>query len=107
MMDTHTGKALQPEAHLAQSVAAILRTPLGELIMAFDYGSELPLLIDSPLNPEGLGALSAAAIDAVLRWESRLQLRRARAQGNAEGGVTLTLEGVFQNEPVRLAVPIQ
>src|SRR5689334_3853401 len=49
-MDAATGKALDGNAHLAQSIGDILFTPLGSLIMRRDYGSMLFDLIDQPFN---------------------------------------------------------
>ena len=50
MIGTHaaTGKRLEGNAHLAQSIADILTTPLGTRLMRHDYGSLLPELIDQP-----------------------------------------------------------
>ena len=53
-MSRETGTALDGNAHLAQSIGDILSTPLGARVMRRDYGSDLPDLIDRPLNGETL-----------------------------------------------------
>ena len=49
-MDRNTGRTLDGDAHLAQSIGDILTTPLGSRVMRRDYGSMLFELIDQPLN---------------------------------------------------------
>lgn len=49
-MDATTGKPLSGDAHLAQSVADILTTPIGSRVMRRSYGSLIPSLIDAPIN---------------------------------------------------------
>ncbi|MNM57510.1 Lysozyme [compost metagenome] len=52
MMGMHaaTGRSLTGLAHLRQSVADIITTPIGSRIRRRRYGSEVPELIDQPLN---------------------------------------------------------
>ncbi|MCS6520867.1 hypothetical protein NYA10_29720, partial [Burkholderia thailandensis] len=50
-MNARTGRAIAGQAHIEQSVADILFTPLGTRVMRRDYGSLLPELIDGPVNP--------------------------------------------------------
>ena len=50
-MDRNTGRAIDGNDHLRQSIADILSTPIGTRVMpARDYGSMLPDLVDQPLN---------------------------------------------------------
>ncbi|MGD7246543.1 GPW/gp25 family protein, partial [Ralstonia pseudosolanacearum] len=50
-MNSSTGRAIADRPHLAQSIGDILTTPIGSRVMRRDYGSEVPDLIDQPLNP--------------------------------------------------------
>lgn len=112
-MDARTGKPLADTAHLAQSVADILGTPLGSRVMRRDYGSLLPELIDQPFNPTTQVRLYAAVAIALQRWEPRLRLRRVQIAPAAEPGVfTVDLEGERTDVPApnahaRLTVPLR
>lgn len=104
-----TLRGLTPLAHLAQSVEDILFTPLGTRVMRRDYGSRLPDLIDAPINGETVIEVYAATVEALDRWEPRLDLQRVQVVA-AEAGYlaldltveydarieTLSVEGAFQ-----------
>lgn len=115
-VDAATGRALSGDAHLAQSIADILTTPIGSRVIRRDYGSTLFQLIDQPMNAVGRLRLFAAVAEALRRWEPRLQLTRvsivdggaARATG---GAFTLLLEGRRTDVPdpnalSRLTIPL-
>lgn len=111
-MSATTGKPLDGVAHLAQSIADILTTPVGSRVMRRDYGSQLPQLIDQPYNTATRIRLYAAIATALMRWEPRVRLTRvAIEQGAAPGSVTVTLEGTRTDTPtasaVGLTVPLQ
>jgi len=74
-MHAITGKPLSGTAHLAQSVADILTTPLGSRVMRRDYGSLLPELIDQPAHSRIHVRLFAAIALALMRWERRIELQ--------------------------------
>lgn len=75
-MDRRTGQALDGTAHLVQSIADLLTTPLGSRIGRRDYGSQLPDLIDAPAHAATRVQLIAATATALLRWEPRITLQR-------------------------------
>lgn len=107
-----SGTALDGTAHLAQSVADILTTPIGTRVMRRDYGSMLFDLIDQPLNAATRLLIFAATALALTRWEPRLRLRKVALGGNnAEGELTLELDGELvdpgANSRVLLSVPIR
>lgn len=99
-MSRDTGRTLAPDAHLAQSVADILTTPVGSRVMRRDYGSELPRLIDAPVNGETLVDLYAATAEALARWEPRITLRRVQVAEAQAGRVVLRIEGDSADGPV-------
>jgi len=111
-MDKTTGKALSGGAHLAQSIADILTTPLGSRVMRRDYGSLLFELIDKPINPAIRMLIHAATAIALRRWEPRLRLSRVQLQGEpAAGRLTLRIEGTRTDLPAAnglqtLTIPI-
>jgi uncharacterized protein len=77
-IDARTGKRLDGDAHLRQSIADILYTPIGSRVGLRDYGSLLLELIDKAMNPAGRLRLVAAIADALRRWEPRIRLIRVR-----------------------------
>lgn len=95
--DAATGAPLEGVAHLRQSIRDILITPVGSRVMRRDYGSELPRLVDAPLNGRTLVRLYAATARALARWEPRIAVTRVQAEAVADTGrVTLTVEGRYR-----------
>ncbi|MDO9607214.1 MAG: GPW/gp25 family protein [Brevundimonas sp.] len=91
-----TGAALDPnsDAHLAQSIGDILTTPIGSRPLRRTYGSELPDLIDQPIDPRRLPIkIFAATAMALLAWEPRVRLSRVQLEAGASGVGTLRLTG--------------
>lgn len=111
-MSATTGKTLSDTAHLAQSIADILTTPLGSRVMRRDYGSLLFDLIDRPVNSAMRLLLQAATAVALKRWEPRLRLTRVTLQGEAAAGrLTIGIEGKRTDLPaasatVSLVIPL-
>lgn len=94
--NAQTGKPLSGIDHLRQSIRDILATPVGTRVMRRTYGSRLYELIDAPLNPRTILELYAATVEAIMRWEPRIQVQQVTATEVAEGGkVSLTLEGLY------------
>lgn len=111
-MNNKTGAALDGLAHVRQSIADILTTPIGSRVMRRDYGSDLFRLIDSPINEATLVRIYAATGDAIRKWEPRVSVEQINARAlpdhAADGklaidleveylpeGRTLTLEGLI------------
>lgn len=95
-MDRHTGKPISGDAHLAQSIADILMTPLGSRVMRRDYGSLLFDLLDQPFNAASKLLIFAATALALRTWEPRIRLRQATLtlpEDGAAGQAVLTLTG--------------
>lgn len=93
-MNRHTGEVLVGDAHLAQSISDILSTPKGTLVMQRAYGSDLPDVLDQPLNGETTIDAFLAIAEALDTWEPRVSIERieiieARA-GHAR--INLTIE---------------
>ncbi|HEY4546945.1 MAG TPA: GPW/gp25 family protein [Pedomonas sp.] len=100
-MNAITGKVMEGEAHLRQSIADILTTPIGTRVARRDYGSLISELIDQPFNPATRLRLSSAVAQALARWEPRLRLHRVTIAPSGEpGGFHLTVEGVPADTPV-------
>jgi uncharacterized protein len=112
-IDRDTGQTLSGNAHLAQSVADILSTPLGTRVMRRNYGSMLFDLIDQPLNAVTRALTFAATAIAIREWEPRLRLTRISFTGNfAAGRPVIDIEGERTDLPapnnrVSLSIPIR
>lgn len=108
-MSTRSGRAIEGNAHLAQSIADILTTPIGSRVMRREYGSLLPDLIDAPLNDATRLQAYAATAMALMRWEPRIRLSRVQLfLGERVGQVMLDIEGshVDANAPLSLRIPL-
>ncbi|WP_213908628.1 GPW/gp25 family protein [Stutzerimonas nitrititolerans] len=108
-MSAGTGRMVADSAHLAQSIADILTTPIGSRVMRREYGSQLPDLIDAPLNDATRLQAYAATAMALMRWEPRIRLSRVQLfLGDRPGQAVLDVEGTRtdSNEPLSLRVPL-
>ena len=95
-MSATSGAALSDMAHLRQSIATILFTPVGSRVMRRRFGSLLPELIDQPDSPTTRVRLFAAVAGALMRWEPRLRISRVQlASGTTPGTAELVLEGTY------------
>jgi phage baseplate assembly protein W len=95
-MSRTTGKALGGFDHLRQSIQDILSTPVGTRVHRRDYGSDLPRLVDRPMNATLASDMVAAAATALDRWEPRLNLERITVDRvTAEGQIELSLTGYY------------
>lgn len=90
-MSRTNGRAVEFDAHLAQSINDILTTPVGSRVMRRDYGSDLPRLIDAPLNGETQVDVFAAVAEALDRWEPRLRLVRVSIDSAVAGRMQLSM----------------
>lgn len=88
-----TARPIDDAARLAQSIGDILSTPRGTRVMRRDYGSDLPLLIDQPMNGETVVDIYAATAEAIDRWEPAFQLRRVEIAAASAGRMELRLTG--------------
>ena len=91
-MDRTTGRQIAGEDHLRQSITDILTTPIGSRVMRREYGSDLPALIDAPINSKTIVDVFQAAAEAIGRWEPRIRLRRVQVSAAEAGRMTLILE---------------
>jgi len=112
-MDARAGSFADDDAHLRQSIADILTTPIGSRIQRRDYGSLLPELIDQPFNDATRLRLYGATATALMRWEPRLRLSRITlSRGQAPGTFVLDLDGqravpTGASRTTRLSVPLR
>jgi len=94
-MSSETGKALSGLDHLKQSIRDVLTTPLGSRVMLRDYGSRLFELVDAPMNRATIVEIYVATIEAIRKWEPRVEITRVIAEAIEPGKITIALEGVY------------
>ena len=90
-LNSRGGIALASEKEkLAQSIAIILNTPIGQRVMRPTFGSRLHELIFAPANPETFGLAEMYVQDALNFWEPRIQVIDVIAgTDEAQSGVLL------------------
>ena len=95
-MNVDTGAELAGFSHLEQSIRDILLTPKGSRVMLRDYGSDLFLLIDQPLNESTKMAIMAATVGALSTWEPRIQVQSVTVAADpANGSISLNLTALY------------
>jgi uncharacterized protein len=90
-----TGKALSGIEHLKQSITDILNTPKGSRVMRRDYGSDLPELVDAPMNLSTLSRIYAATAAAIHMWEPRFKVTKVTVSSAQPGQIVLDLDGIY------------
>ncbi|WP_442906291.1 GPW/gp25 family protein [Janthinobacterium sp. P210006] len=120
-MHAATGRPLSGLAHILQSVSDILTTPIGSRLMRRRYGSEVPELIDQPLNSATVLRIYAATAYAIRLWEPRLNLTGLQLEtgeagaaknavgsvvGNVVGGITSKYGGVVSDMKDKIGASI-
>lgn len=105
-MDIATGRRLSGIAHLRQSVETILTTPIGSRVMRRDFGSRLPELVDKNITQSLKMRMFAATVEALRKWEPRLEVQRVFVEpsSDAQHTVSLAIEGIYlpNGRPVTL-----
>ncbi len=106
-VDASTGRIITGQVHLAQSIATIWATRIGERVMLLAFGSNLR----SHLGEDVTGALALQIYDdlttAIIRWEPEyrmidfqlVSLTRKGGMGIRHGGVYYP-EGRFGNRTI-------
>lgn len=97
-MNRITGRQLSGIEHLQQSLTDLLTTPKGTRIMRADYGSDIPRLVDLPVNSELLLDLIAATADAIAKWEPRFKVSQVNFSTITESQVIISLSGKYLPE---------
>lgn len=87
-----TGAVVSGAAHVRQSIADILRTPLGSRVLRRDYGSALFALLDTPASAVLQVDLIQATAAALTRWEPRVIVEQIRVSLGAPGQVLIDLD---------------
>lgn len=103
-VSAETGKRLSGADHLRQSVIDILTTPKRSRVLLRSYGSDLPNLLDNPLDESNRVRIIAATASALAQWEPRLKVTRITVNRQQEGAFELTVEGVNKESGIQLTL---
>ncbi|WP_282094314.1 GPW/gp25 family protein [Epibacterium ulvae] len=90
-LDRNTGRKIEGQDHLGQSIFDILSTPKGTVTMLREYGSDLPDLLGRPINDETMIDVFQAVAEALDRWEPRISVARINIVSAGPGFVELEL----------------
>lgn len=91
-MNKSTGLAITESEHISQSITDILTTPIGSRVMRREYGSEIFILIDAPMNGVTKMRLMAATVMAIINWEPRVKVTSMTPTVNFDGEVIMTID---------------
>lgn len=91
-MSRDTGKVLSGTDHIYQSVKDILTTPTGTRRMLMGYGSDLPLLVDNPIDRITEIRVVMATAVALSRWEPRISIDAVTTVRAGSGKIIVNIE---------------
>lgn len=105
MMNAQTGRIMSLAEHVHQSIQNILFTRMGTRVQREEYGSLLPLLLDSPLNDVTLLRCNAAVVMAIAKYEPRYTITHAQTQTTAHG-VQISLSGSLNGQAQNFVIGV-
>lgn len=89
-MSVKDGRVLTETEHLRQSLSDIFSTPIGSRVKRRSYGSNLPNLVDAPMNPSNELAIIFEAAESAIQWEPRIDVLQVQVlERNAKGRLVL------------------
>jgi hypothetical protein len=106
-MNASNGRSMSLLDHIRQCVRDILMTPLGSRIYRRNYGSEIPELIDQPLNGVTVMRIYAAVAYRLALWEPRISLSSVNLNRDATGAVSVVLQGITNGLAVEFSVQVR
>ncbi|HJW26433.1 MAG TPA: GPW/gp25 family protein [Rhodocyclaceae bacterium] len=111
-MSARTGRHLDEDEHISQSISDILNTPVGSRIKRREYGSLIPDLIDQPASPANRLRLMSATVMAVMRWEPRVAISSTTMSLDMSGASTVDMQATRRTGPrsgsaLNLSIPLR
>jgi phage baseplate assembly protein W len=101
-MNKTTGRPLVGLAHLRQSIADILSTPVGSRPMWRGYGSRIFQRIDAPMTGELVAEIYSDVVEALFNYEPRFEVSAVSVVSIDAGKIVLNLEGKYLGENIKL-----
>ncbi|MEH1841130.1 MAG: GPW/gp25 family protein [Nostoc sp.] len=94
------GFKLSAEAQkVKESIWLILRTDLGERVYRPDFGCRLSELAFAPLNNDTLLRIRIYVLEALQKWEPRIDVDEVRADPDTAGRVNITIDYRLKSYP--------
>lgn len=93
-MDRNTGQRIEGTARLAQSLRDVLHTRIGTRVMLRGYGSELPDLVDEPVDGRFEVEVYAAVAGAARQWVPQLRVEKLAIAGYTDSGPLFDIQAV-------------
>lgn len=91
-----TLEPLDGVGHVLQSIGVILSTRPGTRVHRRAFGSDIPGLIDQPMNEQTILSMFVAAAEAIDKWEPRFRLTHVDVtKAGDDGALGLALEGYY------------
>lgn len=82
-----------------ESIWLILQTDLGERVYRPDFGCRLSELAFAPLNHDTLLKIRLYVIEALQKWEPRIDIDEVRAEAAETGRVNITIDYHLKSHP--------
>ena len=98
------GGAVGGFAHLLQSIADILTTPIGSRALRREYGSNLHELIDQPMTERLRLAAVLYTAQALNKWEPRLIVQAVTVSREGANTLHINLDALYK--PLGLPVTL-
>lgn len=92
-------------AHVKQSIADIINTPVGTRLMRPKYGSLVPAMIDQPMNSATTLRLYSSIATALMVWEKRISLTAINLHRTSSGQAQIELDIKINNQQQRIIIP--
>ncbi len=94
-MDMNTGKPIDGDAHLKQSIRNILTTPIGSRVMRRNFGCGIFRLTDQPTNPLLKAKMQVDISEALRKYEHRVRFTRIQVTRIEAQHMELEIEGYY------------
>lgn len=102
-LDAATLDPIGRGASIAQSIRTILTTAKGTRVMRRDFGSDLPLLLDRPMNEATIVSVFSESAGAIATHEPRFALASiTNDQVGADGIFAFTARGVDRADGAKI-----
>lgn len=105
--DRVTGRAISRTQHISQCVGVLLTTRLGTRVRRRQVGSNIPLMVDSPLTAGTISDIYQDVASVLFEQEKRIIPRKITVDEIAyqKGRLVLTVQGVTvpQNTPITIS----
>lgn len=88
-IDPVSGTVVNELEDIRNSIADILRTPVGTRVMRRGYGSHIFDLVDGPGSHAWSLAVLSAAAEAITRWEPRVRVLSGNVAVHADGSAEI------------------